>query len=123
MKRIKIVALLLLALLAANDAFAQRYPYQVTYLPTLERARDLCHRLTLDEKIKLMMDRSPAIDRLNVPEFQWWSEALHGVARNGYATVFPITIGMAASFDDNLVYKVFTAVSDEARAKNNEARR
>ena len=123
MKRIKIVALLLLMLLAANNAFAQRYPYQVTYLPNLERARDLCHRLTLDEKVKLMMDRSPAIDRLNVPEFQWWNEALHGVARNGYATVFPITIGMAASFDDNLVYKVFTAVSDEARAKNNEARR
>lgn len=123
MRRIKIVALLLLMLLAANDAFAQRYPYQVTYLPNLERARDLCHRLTLDEKVKLMMDRSPAIDRLNVPEFQWWNEALHGVARNGYATVFPITIGMAASFDDNLVYKVFTAVSDEARAKNNEARR
>lgn len=123
MKRIKIVALLLLMILAANDAFAQRYPYQVTYLPNLERARDLCHRLTLDEKVKLMMDRSPAIDRLNVPEFQWWNEALHGVARNGYATVFPITIGMAASFDDNLVYKVFIAVSDEARAKNNEARR
>lgn len=123
MKRIKIVALLLLMILAANDAFAQRYPYQVTYLPNLERARDLCHRLTLNEKVKLMMDRSPAIDRLNVPEFQWWNEALHGVARNGYATVFPITIGMAASFDDNLVYKVFIAVSDEARAKNNEARR
>lgn len=121
MKRIKILAVLLLAFLSCTDALAQRYPYQVSYLPSVERARDLCHRLTLDEKIKLMMDRSPAIDRLKIPEFQWWNEALHGVGRNGYATVFPITVGMAASFDDNLLYKVFTAVSDEARAKNNEA--
>lgn len=123
MKRIKIVASLMMMLFVGNNAVAQRYPYQVSYLPSVERARDLCHRLTLDEKIKLMMDRSPAIDRLGIPEFQWWNEALHGVARNGYATVFPITMGMAASFDDALVYKVFTAVSDEARAKDNEARR
>lgn len=123
MKRTKLIVLLFFMLLAYTDAFAQRYPYQVTYLPSVERARDLCHRLTLDEKISLMMDRSPAIDRLKIPEFQWWNEALHGVGRNGYATVFPITVGMAASFDNDLVQKVFTAVSDEARAKNNEARR
>lgn len=123
MKYSKILILLLFALTICNDALAQRYPFQVSYLPAEERARDLCHRLTLDEKISLMMDRSPAIERLGVPEFQWWNEALHGVGRNGFATVFPITVGMAASFNDSLVYEVFNAVSDEARAKNNEARR
>ena len=121
MRKIRLFTILLFSLFAASHAIAQRYPYQVTYLPTSERARDLCKRLTLDEKISLMMDRSPAIPRLGIPEFQWWSEALHGVGRNGYATVFPVTIGMAASFDESLVNKVFTAVSDEARAKNNEA--
>ncbi|WP_288919661.1 xylan 1,4-beta-xylosidase [uncultured Prevotella sp.] len=121
MKKIRLFTIFLFTLFAASHATAQRYPYQVIYLPTSERARDLCKRLTLDEKISLMMDRSPAIPRLGIPEFQWWSEALHGVGRNGYATVFPVTIGMAASFDESLVNKVFTAVSDEARAKNNEA--
>lgn len=123
MKRIKLIGIAFTALLISGSANAQRYPYQVSYLPSVERARDLCHRLTLDEKVKLMMDRSPAIERMNIPEFQWWNEALHGIGRNGYATVFPITMGMAASFDDSLVYDVFNAVSDEARAKNNEARR
>ena len=64
-----------------------------------------------------MQNNSPAIPRLGIPQFNWWNEALHGVGRNGYATVFPITMGMAASFDDALVHKVYTAVSDEARAK------
>ncbi len=122
MKKAKLILTLLLIAFIANDAIAQRYPFQVSYLPANERARDLCHRLTLDEKIKLMMDRSPAIPRLGVPEFQWWNEALHGVGRNGFATVFPVTIGMAASFNDDLVFDVFNAVSDEARAKNNAAR-
>ena len=97
-------------------------PYQDTRLSAYERAKDLCGRLTLEEKTLLMMDGSPAIDRLGIPAFQWWSEALHGVGRNGFATVFPITLGMAASFDDALVHRVFTAVSDEARAKNTFAR-
>lgn len=123
MKRIKLIATVFLLMLTGSQVKAQKYPFQVYYLSKEERARDLCHRLTLDEKVKLMMDRSPEIKRLGVPQFQWWSEALHGVGRNGYATVFPATIGMAASFDDDLVYRVFNAVSDEARAKNNEARR
>ena len=97
-------------------------PYQDTRLSAYERAKDLCGRLTLEEKTKLMMDVSPAIERLGIPAFHWWSEALHGVGRNGFATVFPITLGMAASFDDALVHRVFTAVSDEARAKNTFAR-
>jgi len=87
------------------------------------RARDLCGRLTLEEKSLLMMNASPAIERLGIPAFNWWNEALHGVGRNGTATVFPITMGMAASFDDEMVYRVFSAVSDEARVKNNQAKR
>ncbi len=69
-----------------------------------------------------MMDTSPAIPRLGIPEFHWWNEALHGIGRNGIATVFPITMAMAATFNDQLVYQAFTAASDEARAKNTEAR-
>ena len=101
---------------------AQMLPYQNPQLSAEERAEDLLGRLTLEEKTQLMMDVSPAIPRLGIPEFHWWSEALHGIGRNGIATVFPITMGMAATFNDYLVYQAFTAASDEARAKNTEAR-
>ena len=87
-----------------------------------QRADDLLKRLSLEEKVQLMMDVSPAIDRLQIPQFQWWNEALHGVGRNGYATVFPITMAMAASWDDALLHRVFTAVSDEARVKARQAK-
>lgn len=86
------------------------------------QAEILCQQLTLSEKISLLLDDSPAIPHLNIPAFQWWNEALHGVARNGIATVFPQTIGMAASFDDELLQQVFTTVSDEARAKAERAK-
>lgn len=99
--------------------FAQQY--KNPNLPVEERAADLCRRLTLEEKVALMQNASPAIPRLDIPQFEWWSEALHGVGLNGKATVFPATIGMAASFNDTLLYKVYCAASDEARAKNNEA--
>lgn len=108
--------------MCVTSIYAQWEPYQNPNLEPIERARDLVSRLTLEEKASLMQDVSPAIDRLGIPSFQWWNEALHGVGRNGYATVFPITMGMAASFDNNLLERVFTAVSDEARAKNAEAR-
>ena len=110
-------------LAAGLGAGAQLLPYQNPELPAAERAADLCSRLTLEEKAKLMMNSSPAIERLGIPAFDWWSEALHGVGRNGLSTVFPSCIGMAASFDDDLIEEVFTAVSDEARAKNTLARR
>lgn len=97
-------------------------PYKDPSLSPAERAADLCGRLTLEEKTMLMMNSSPAIPRLDIPAFEWWSEALHGVGRNGLATVFPSPIGMAASFDDDLIEEIFTAVSDEARAKNTLAR-
>ncbi len=112
-----------LLIIGISSVSAQMLPYQNPQLSTEERAEDLLGRLTLEEKTKLMMDVSPAIPRLGIPEFHWWSEALHGVGRNGIATVFPITMGMAATFNDYLVYQAFTAVSDEARAKNTEARK
>lgn len=102
---------------------AQKYPYQNPNLSPKERAQDLCGRLKLEEKVGLMMNFSKPVERLDVPVFQWWSEALHGVGRNGNATVFPITMGMAATFDTLLVEKIFTAVSDEARIKHNKAHR
>ncbi len=115
-------ALLLIVLaLSCSYAVAQPYPYQNSKLSPKERALDLCGRLTLDEKVGLMMHYSKPVERLDVPVFQWWSEALHGVGRNGNATVFPITMAMAATFDTLLVERVFTAVSDEARVKYNKA--
>ncbi len=119
MKTCFISALLALSL----SATAQQLPYQNSSLTAEERATDLLGRLTIEEKAKLMMDNSPAVERLGIPAFQWWNEALHGVGRNGIATVFPITMQMAATWNDRLVHQVFTAVSDEARAKHQEAKR
>ena len=107
----------------ALTANAQVLPYQNPQLTAEQRADDLLGRLTLEEKVKLMMDTSPAIPRLGIPQFQWWNEALHGVGRNGFATVFPITMAMAASWDDALLHQVFTAVSDEARVKAQQSKR
>ena len=107
----------------ALAASGQRAVYLDPTQSAETRAADLCARLTLEEKAKLMMNGSPAIERLGIPAFDWWSEALHGVGRNGLATVFPSCIGMAASFDDDMIEEVFTAVSDEARAKNTDGRR
>lgn len=113
----------LLALCMQSASAADLLPYQNPRLDDSLRAADLCARLTLEEKIQLTMNSSPAIERLGIPAFDWWSEALHGIGRNGIATVMPSCIGMAASFDDDLVERVFTAVGDEGRAKNNQARR
>jgi beta-glucosidase len=96
-------------------------PYQNPNLSSEERAKDLLLRLTLEEKATLMCDISDAIPRLGIKKFNWWSEALHGLANNDKVTVFPEPIGMAASFDDQLLYKIYNATSDETRAKYNEA--
>ena len=109
--------------LGASALTAQVQPYQNPQLTAEQRAEDLLGRLTIEEKAKLMMDVSPAIPRLGIPAFQWWNEALHGIGRNGFVTVFPITTQMAASWNDELLYQVFSAVSDEARAKNQEAKK
>ena len=112
----------LMALFTMGAGAQNMLPYQNPNLSPEERADDLIGRLTIEEKTALMMDQSPAIERLGIPSFQWWNEALHGVGRNGYTTVFPITMGMAASWDDALLYRCFDAVSDEARIKNAQAK-
>ncbi len=88
-----------------------------------ERAADLVSRMTLEEKVSQMQNSAPAIPRLGVPAYDWWNEALHGVARAGQATVFPQAIGLSATFDTALMSQVATAISDEARAKYNEFER
>lgn len=101
------------------SATAQLLPYCNPDLPAGERARDLLSRLTLEEKARLMLDESPAIPRLGIKKFFWWSEALHGAANMGGVTVFPEPVGMAASFNDGLLRRVFDAASDEMRAQYN----
>ena len=116
----RICLLLIPCFLAAVTAFAQ--PYKDKSLPPEVRARDLVSRLSLEEKASLMMHSSAEVPAFGIPAYNWWSEALHGIARNGKATVFPQPIGMAASFDEPLIYRAFTAASDEARVKNRQAR-
>lgn len=109
--------------LFADKALGQSVPYKNPRLSSEERARDLTSRLTLEEKASLMMDESKPVPRLGIRKFSWWSEALHGLANTDSVTVFPEPIGMAASFNDSLVYKVFNATSDEVRAKYHNALR
>ncbi len=116
----KISYLFIISLLSFFSVNAQQYAYKNPSLSSAERAKDLISRLTLEEKAVLMCDQSDAIPRLGIKKFNWWSEALHGYANNDNVTVFPEPIGMAASFDDQLLYRVFDAVSDEARAKYNQ---
>ena len=117
MKRVLIT--LSTAICCFSVSMAQQLPYQNPNLPAKERAKDLCSRLTLDEKAKLMLDESPAIPRLGIKKFFWWSEALHGAANMGNVTVFPEPIAMAASFNPTLLYNVFDAASTEFRAQYN----
>lgn len=95
--------------------------FQNPSLSTEQRIDDLLGRLTLKEKASLMLYNSPAIPRLGIPAYNWWNECLHGVARSGEATVFPQAIGLAATFDDDLIFRVAGAISDEARAKHHLA--
>ena len=89
--------------------------------PLEERVEDLVSQMTLDEKISQLLNDATSIERLNVPKYNWWSEGLHGVGFSGVATVFPQAIGLAASFDLDLMRRVATAISDEGRAKHHEA--
>ena len=97
--------------------------YLDTNLPMTERVQDLLSRLTLDEKVAMMNHPAQGVPRLAIPGYNFWSEALHGVARNGRATVFPQAIGMAATWDKDLIHEIGTAISDEGRAKYHEALR
>ena len=95
-------------------------PFRDTKLPLDDRVKDLVSRMTLDEKVSQMMNSAVAIDRLGIPAYDWWSECLHGVARAGIATVFPQAIGLASTWDQELLHEVASAISDEARAKHHE---
>lgn len=112
---------LLVSLCVAYIAHAQQQGFRNTSLSIDARVKDLVSRLTLEEKIGQMLYNAPAIPRLNIPEYNWWNEALHGVGRSGTATIFPQAIGLAATFDDALIRQVANTISDEARAMYNAA--
>ena len=99
---------------------AWEFAYQNPDLSVEERVDDLVSRMTAEEKISQMMNSAPAIERLGIPAYDWWNECLHGVGRAGVATVFPQAIGLAATWDEDLIFRVATAISDEARAKHHE---
>lgn len=113
---------LIISLMAAVTAFSQNYPYQDASLSPEERAKDLLDRLSVEQKIMLMDYDSPEIPEFGIRKYNWWNEALHGSARNGLATVFPQSIGMAASWNDALLEQVFDVASTEQRIKFNIAR-
>ena len=118
MKRLSTIFLLLaLSMMAVSQ---NKFLFQNTNLSTQERVESLLSEMTLQEKIEQMRYQAPAIDRLGIAEYNWWNECLHGVARAGYATVFPQSISIAASWDTELIHQVASVISDEARAKHHE---
>lgn len=108
--------------LCCNVMKAQNFPFQDTSLSIDTRVEDLLSRLTTDEKMSMMEHRNPAIPSLGLPAYSWWNEALHGVARNGYATVWPMPIALAATFNTPMVFNLFSEVAIEANVKYQEAR-
>jgi beta-glucosidase len=98
-------------------------PFRDSALPIERRVDDLVSRMTLEEKVSELIDRAAPIPRLDVPAYNWWNEGLHGIARSGYATMFPQAIGNAATWDAPLVHRISTVISTEARAKYNDALR
>src|SRR5205807_1286835 len=109
---------------AANTSAAKepaRPAYLDPSLPLEQRVNDLVSRMTLEEKVSQMQDVAPGIPRLGIPAYNWWNEGLHGVARAGNATVFPQAIGLAATWDTDLIHRVADVISTEARAKYNDA--
>src|SRR5215471_16880719 len=110
-----------LPVLFALAGAAAAQPYLNPDLPAEQRAADLVSRMTLEEKVLQMQNGAPALERLGIPQYDWWNESLHGVARAGRATVFPQAIGLAATWDTELIHRVASAISDEARAKYHEA--
>src|SRR6266513_2053209 len=118
-------AVLTLILLAVRLAsFAQKSDnspaYKDTQLPLEQRVADLISRMPMEEKVSQLVHTAGPVPRLGIPEYNWWNEGLHGVARAGYATVFPQAIGMAATWDTNLMHQIADVISTEARAKHNE---
>ncbi len=127
MKKFFSVFLILLFAASGNIVIAQQaageFPFQNISLSIEERVTDLVSRMTLKEKADQLLYTAPAIPRLGIPAYNWWNEALHGVARAGYATVFPQSITIANSWDEGLMFNVANAISDEARAKYHEFQR
>ena len=117
----KNISFLLFAALFLFTGCNNQPAYKNTNLSPEKRAEALLKELTLEEKVSLMMDTSQPVERLDIKKYNWWNEALHGIARNGLATVFPMPIGLAATFDAEAVHDMFVTVSDEARAKNTKA--
>ena len=113
----KLIITVAIVALSASFAAAQQYPYQDRSLTPQERAEDLLGRLSLDQKVSLMTHDSPAVPEFGIRRYNWWNEALHGCARAGLATSFPQSIGMAASWDDELLVQVFDIASTEQRIK------
>ena len=121
--RLTAAALLCFAFRMPAQTSAKQDAYLNPSLPLAKRVDDLVGRMTLDEKISQMQNEAPAIPRLHIAEYNWWNEGLHGVARSGYATVFPQAIGLAATWDTDLIHRVADTISTEARAKYNQALR
>src|SRR6266513_5923571 len=119
MNRPTTAALTLILLAVQLASFAQKSDnspaYKDTQLPDERRVADLISRMTLEEKVSQLVHTAAPVPRLGIPEYNWWNEGLHGVARAGYATVFPQAIGMAATWDASLVLRVADVVSTEAR--------
>lgn len=110
--------LLLSCVNSCTPSSPYEYPYQNPELSFEERVDDLVGRMTLEEKVSQMISEAPAIERLGIPEYNWWNEGLHGIARAGLATVFPQAIGLGATWDEPLMHEVSTVISDETRAKH-----
>ena len=106
MKQLSVAAFATLLMVSCNNKQPD-YPFRNPDLPIEQRIDDLLARLTPEEKVGQMMNVTPAIERLGIPPYDWWNEALHGVARAGQATVFPQAIGMAATFDEAAVQRTF----------------
>jgi beta-glucosidase len=125
----KVLSIIMFLSLSATTLFVSaqqpvyKYPFQNPSLSTEERVTDLVSRMTLQEKADQLLYTAPAIPHLGVPAYTWWNEALHGVARAGFATVFPQSITIANSWDEGLMFNVANAISDEARAKYHEFQR
>jgi beta-glucosidase len=116
--KLKSLILLLMSLLISCEGY--RYPYENIKLDFETRAEDLVSRMTLEEKVGQLTYTADAVEHLGIPEYNWWNECLHGVARSGKATVFPQAIGMAATFDRDMMFRMADVTSTEARAKYND---
>lgn len=124
MKLNKIVCLAVLCSVGSRMTAQETYPFRNPQLSVEQRVDDLVSRLTLEEKVKQMLNSTPPIDRLGIPAYNWWNECLHGIGRTKYhVTVFPQAIGMAAAWNDALIKEVASSIADEGRAIYNDAQR